>query len=56
MNENEYYKWVDEMNTQYAKNRKRKRIFNYFKNNHLAIIDLILSAIAIIISIIALNK
>ncbi len=54
MNENDYYKWVNEVNIEYNKNLIRQKRIQYLKDNLLAIIDLVLSAIAIIISIIAL--
>lgn len=54
MNDNEYYKWVNEMNKQYYEQHKYDKIIQYLKDNHLAIIDLLLSVIAIIISIVAL--
>lgn len=54
LNDNEYYKLVNEMNKQYYKQHKYDKIIQYLKDNHLAIIDLFFTAIAIVISIIAL--
>lgn len=57
MNDNDYYKWIDKMNNDYDKNMRQKNRIQYIKNNLLAIIDLFLTIVAIIISIIALcNK
>jgi hypothetical protein len=42
------------MNKQYYKQHKYDKIIQYLKDNHLAIIDLFFTAIAIVISIIAL--
>lgn len=42
------------MNKQYYEQHKYDKIIQYLKDNHLAIIDLLLSVIAIIISIVAL--
>ncbi len=57
MNDNDYYKWINKMNNDYDKNMRQKNRIQYIKNNLLAIIDLFLTIVAIIISIIALcNK
>lgn len=57
MNDNDYYKWINKMNNDYDKNMRHKNRIQYIKNNLLAIIDLFLTIVAIIISIIALcNK
>ena len=57
MDDNDYYKWINKMNNDYDKNMRHKNRIQYIKNNLLAIIDLFLTIIAIIISIIALcNK
>lgn len=47
MNENDYYKWVQKMNIAYAKKQKIKKFINYIKKNHLAIIAIIISIIAL---------
>ncbi len=54
LNDNDYYKWVNEINKQYYEKHKYDKIIKYLKDNHLAIIDLFLSIVAIVISIIAL--
>lgn len=57
MDDNDYYKWINKMNNDYDKNMRHKNRIQYIKNNLLAIIDLFLTIVAIIISIIALyNK
>ena len=55
MNKNEY-DLISKLNKQYDEAHKYDKLIQYLKNNHLAIIDLFLSTIAIIISIIALIK
>ena len=47
LNDNEYYKWLHEQNILYEKSQRRKKFVDYLKKNHLSIIALIISLIAL---------
>ena len=47
MNDNDYYKLILDMNKEYAKKHKFDKLIQYLKDNHLSIIALIISIIAL---------
>ncbi len=47
MTDNDIYKFVDKMNKEYYKKHKYDKLIQYLKNNHLAIIAIIISIIAL---------